>query len=290
MRRDAVTTVAFDDGSGAPNRAELLHLFSDSFVCFRVLRALHGEIPGFPMTNPRAYCSEPIAGRDAVALDADAAHHLVRVLRLAEGDDVIVFDGHGGEYHGRLSIASPRKVMAQQLRFVAREAEPALRVTLAQAVSRGQCMDYAIQKAVELGVDTIVPLITERSAGSVRRDRADAKRDHWRGVATSACAQCGRNRVPRIQPVTRLADWLDQTEPGLRLVLAPAGGARLSTLTPTEHISLLVGAEGGLSDTEQTQAIAAGFVAVRLGPRILRTETAAAAAITAVQTLWGDLG
>lgn len=242
------------------------------------------------MTPPRIFHAEPIADREAVELDAGAAHHLVRVLRRVAGDAVILFDGRGGEYHGRLALPSPRQVLARELRFVAREAESALRVTLAQAVSRGQRMDYAIQKAVELGVDRVVPLITARSAASVARDRADAKREHWQGVATSACAQCGRNRVPRIEPVTRLADWLEQAGPGLRLVLAPADGARLSSLTPSEQISLLVGAEGGLSDAEQAQAMAAGFVPVRLGPRILRTETAAAAAVTALQTLWGDLG
>jgi 16S rRNA (uracil1498-N3)-methyltransferase len=239
------------------------------------------------MSIPRVYCPRGLADRDSVQLDARAAHHLIRVLRLGRGAEVALFDGEGREYAGVLATTSPRNAQVIDLRLVARELESPLPVTLAQGVARGQRMDYALQKAVELGVSAIVPVITERSAAP-GAGRDEAKRAHWQGVVVSACEQCGRARVPSLAPLIRLEDWLGSLGSGLRLILSPRGRMALGELDTPGRVALLVGPEGGFTGTEQAQAEAAGFVPIRLGPRILRTETASAAGLAAIQAMWGD--
>jgi 16S rRNA (uracil1498-N3)-methyltransferase len=176
--------------------------------------------------------------------------------------------------------------------YIVRETESPLHVTLAQGVSRGERMDYTIQKAVELGVTRIVPLISERCEVRLEGERLTKRVQHWQAVAASACEQCGRNRVPPVLAPVPLNSWLAEPVHGLRLVLNPLAPATLTSLsTPDDRlITLLIGPEGGLSDAEVKRAQQSGFVGIRLGPRILRTETAAVTALSALQMLWGDLG
>jgi len=180
-------------------------------------------------------------------------------------------------------------LLPETQRVVSRESP--LAVTLVQAVSSGERMDYTIQKAVELGVAAVQPLLTERSIVRLDGERRARRVAHWQAVAVAACEQCGRNVVPPVLPVVPLPDWLagQTVASGVRLLLSPAGRSRLADLErPAAPLHLLAGPEGGWSAGEEALAVDAGFVAVRLGPRVLRTETAALAALAAMQVLWGD--
>lgn len=241
---------------------------------------------------PRLYVPASWQVGDRVPLPEPAFRHLVQVLRAQCGDPVILFDGRGGEYAARLDHVGRRAASVLIERAVAGDArESALQLTLAQAVSKGERMDYSLQKAVELGVSAIQPLLTERSVVKLDAERWDRKLGHWQGVVDGACEQSGRTRVPRVEPVLRLAAWLDQPRRAqLCLTLAPTATSGLRDLPPAGSVCLLAGPEGGLSDAEIALAQSRGFIAIRLGPRILRTETAGVAALAAIQALWGDLG
>ena len=220
----------------------------------------------------------------------EQSHHLSHVLRLTAGDAVIVFDGRGSEYEATiariarsgvtLNVSEPRRV----------DRESPLEVTLAQGISSGDRMDYTVQKAVELGVAAIQPLATERSVVKLDRERAVKRVAHWQAIAIASCEQCGRNRVPEVLPVQHFTAWLGAPAAGvLRLTLAPDAALKLAELErPGRPIILLAGPEGGFSPREREDAEHAGCTAVRLGPRVLRTETAAVAALAAMQVLWGD--
>jgi len=238
---------------------------------------------------PRLYCPQEISGRHIV-LAPEAEHHALRVLRLRAGDDVILFDGSGGEWPGRLREEG-RRLQVELGAWNPIEREAALAVTLAQALPSADKMDWVVQKAVELGVARIQPLEAQRSVVRLAGERAEKRRAHWQQVAISACEQCGRNVLPHLGPLLPLASYLAQAveQGGLRLLLAPAGGTRLAALPrPTGPLTLLVGPEGGFDDGEKEAARRAGFQPVTLGPRVLRTETAGLAAIAAVLALWGD--
>jgi 16S rRNA (uracil1498-N3)-methyltransferase len=215
---------------------------------------------------------------------------MARVLRLAAGDELIVFDGEGLEYDARIEriAKSGTTVRVESPRAVHRESP--LVVTLAQGISSGERMDYTIQKAVELGVAAIQPLATERSVVRLSPERAEKRIAHWQAVVVAACEQCGRNRVPQVNPVMPLAQWLaSSSATEVRLMLSPEGAVRLRELErPAGPVVLLAGPEGGLSPREHEDTRLAGYTAVRLGPRVLRTETAAVAALAAMQVLWGD--
>jgi 16S rRNA (uracil1498-N3)-methyltransferase len=223
-------------------------------------------------------------------LPREQSHHLTHVLRLTPGALLIVFDGEGIEYSAVIERVAKYSVTIKlgEARVVSRESP--LAIDLAQGISSGERMDYTIQKAVELGVRAIQPLTTERSVVQFTPERAAKRVIHWQAVAIAACEQCGRNRVPRVLPVTGLTHWLADAAPdALRLTLAPGAPKSLRALdSPLAPIIMLVGPEGGLSEREQHDARTAGFQALSLGPRILRTETAALAALAAMQTLWGD--
>ncbi len=236
-----------------------------------------------------------------VLLPETVARHIVRVLRLAVGDPLILFDGAGGEFVARIAGIDRHTAVAELLEWRDRECESQLRLTLAQALSSGDKMDLTIQKAVELGVSHIVPLRSQRSTLRLDEARAEKRVRHWQGIAVSACEQCGRNRIPQIEPVAGFADWLAARKeasdpsvaslpplPSLRLMLDPEAATTLADIAPAAAVTLLVGAEGGLAPEETAAARRAGFVGVRLGPRILRTETAGLAALAALQALWGD--
>jgi 16S rRNA (uracil1498-N3)-methyltransferase len=246
---------------------------------------------GKPLT--RIYFPGEIPAHGACALPAAPSHHVSRVLRLGAGDRVTLFDGGGAEYAAVIARVTRSEVLLHvgERRSVSRESP--LQVFLAQGISSAERMDYTVQKAVELGVAGIQPIAADRSVVRLDGARAGKRLAHWRAVAIAACEQCGRNRVPDIAPVTRLRSWLGQDACGaptqVRLSLAPDAGMPLRELArPAGSVTLLVGPEGGLTPAEQHAAQRAGFVPVRLGPRVLRTETAAVAALAGMQALWGD--
>ncbi|MFM8331225.1 MAG: 16S rRNA (uracil(1498)-N(3))-methyltransferase [Candidatus Methylumidiphilus sp.] len=242
------------------------------------------------MRVSRCYVPQALSAGSTVRLEEASAHYLRDVLRLRQGAELVVFNGEGGEYAAALVEVRKAAVCLALGEFNPREAESALHTHLGLGVSRGERMDWAIQKAVELGVSAMTPLFTERCVVQLDAARQVQRLRHWRGLAESACEQCGRNRVPVVFAPLPLADWVSR-QTGLRLLLHPHGGLRLQELPPPNGpVCLLSGPEGGFSDAERQDALAAGFVALRLGGRILRTETAALAALAAMQAVWGDLG
>lgn len=231
-----------------------------------------------------------------VDFDETSRRHTAQVLRLKSGAAVILFDGRGGEFEAILTEVSKRRVAAQLSAFVDRCVESPLTVTLIQALSRGERMDMTLQKATELGVKQVVPVITERCGVHLPEDRQEKRRQHWQGIVTAACQQSGRTRLPTIAEIQTLSTCLQNTPAGdeLRLTLDPAAEQRLGQIaehheTAPGRITLLIGPEGGLTANEIRLAQHHGFVTVALGPRILRTETAGMTAIAVLQALWGDL-
>jgi 16S rRNA (uracil1498-N3)-methyltransferase len=223
-----------------------------------------------------------------VELPDAAAHHATRVVRLGAGDALTLFAGTGGECAATITRIDKRGVAVRIDGFVPVERESALRVTLAQGIAANDAMDYAIRKATELGVTAIQPLVTARSAPLPPGERGDRRLAHWRQVVIAACEQCGRNRLPEVLAPRPLAAWLPAWRGG-GIVLAPGAGHGLAALpAPAAPIALLIGPEGGLAADEVAAALRAGLTAVELGPRVLRSETAAIAALAALHALWGD--
>ncbi|MFH0352327.1 MAG: 16S rRNA (uracil(1498)-N(3))-methyltransferase [Chromatiales bacterium] len=242
------------------------------------------------MRIPRVYVEAPLRCGGTLALPRACAEHLARVLRHRAGDAIVLFNGQGGEWEATIAWIRRAETAVTIGPHHAIERESSLRVTLAQGLARGERMDYTIQKAVELGVTHIVPIAARRSVVQLAEARAERRLDHWREVIRQACEQCGRNRLPAIEPVVDLPTWLARASSGVKVLLATAGETALSDLTLTEpQLTLLAGPEGGWSEEEVYAARQAGFLGLRLGPRILRTETAAVAALSAFNSLWGDL-
>lgn len=242
------------------------------------------------MALPRFYCPGGLQQGAVVALPEQAAHHAARVLRLQVGDEVVLFNGRGGEHNATIARIGKTDVTVVTGPNCERECESPLGITLAQALSSGEKMDFTVQKAVELGVAEILPVTSSRSVVRLSGERAEKRVQHWQGVAISACEQCGRNRVPAIGEIVPLATWLGSADqPGLRIAFLPQAAATLHDLSrPESGVTILAGPEGGFTEAEAAMAAACGFIAVRLGPRVLRTETSALAAIAAMQVLWGD--
>jgi len=240
--------------------------------------------------TPRFYCPIPLTSETTIELPPGPAHHAARVLRLREGAAITLFNGEGGEFSATLNHAGATRVRARIGAWDAVERESPLVVTLVQGLASTERMDYAIQKAVELGVGAIAPVETSRSAARLDGQRAEKRRAHWRQIAIGACEQCGRNRVPDIRLPCAFDDWLAGASPAaLRLMFNAEATQTLTAIeAPRGAIELLVGPEGGFSPEEGAAALRAGFRAVRLGPRILRTETAGPAALAALNSLWGD--
>ncbi len=239
----------------------------------------------------RIYFPDPIPDHGACLLPAAKAHHVANVLRLAPGAPVILFDGNGNAYDAEITKCARGEVSVQVRARRNEDRESPLQLTLVQAVSSGERMDYTIQKAVELGVAAVQPLMAERCVVRLSGERAAKRVLHWQGVVAAACEQCGRNHVPRVSPLLSLRDWLElPAEAGaLRLLLAPGASTGLRELPrPAGMVTVLAGPEGGLTAAEASDAERAGFVPLRLGPRVLRTETAAVALLAAMQALWGD--
>ena len=232
----------------------------------------------------RLYVEIELKTGDKVALPAATAHHAARVLRLREGDAVTLFDGRGGEFEARLFMPGKDVVTAEIGAKRDIERESPLQVTLAQGISSGEKMDFTIQKAVELGVAAVQPLATEKSVVRLSDERAARRLAHWRRIAIAACEQCGRNRVPQVLAPLAVEHYRPE---GLKLLLSPAGEKRLGEVARSP-IALAAGPEAGFSEGEEAALLRSGFVPVRLGPRVLRTETAALAALAALNALAGD--
>ncbi|MFT4047864.1 MAG: 16S rRNA (uracil(1498)-N(3))-methyltransferase [Solimonas sp.] len=243
------------------------------------------------MAEPRIHLDDITPGVGAIVrLPDNAFRHLVQVLRARAGETFIAFDGRGGEYAAELVDVGKREATAKLLSFADVDRESPLDLTLAQCVSKGERMDYALQKAVELGVTRIVPLLSSRGVVKLDAERWDKKLEHWRGIVVSACEQSGRTAVPLISDIVPLPGWFDdEGAHGTRLTLDPLAHHSLHQLpAPNGPLTLLVGPEGGLSEHELKRARAAGYIGIRMGPRVLRTETAGVAAIAALQAMWGD--
>jgi 16S rRNA (uracil1498-N3)-methyltransferase len=242
------------------------------------------------MSSSRFYLDQVLAPGARFSLPPGPARHAARALRLGVGDAITLFNGRGGEYAARIERIHKDEVSVSVGPFNDAERESQLRVMLVQGISSGERMDYTLQKAVELGVAAIQPIAARRSVVKLAGERADKRVAHWQGVVASACEQCGRNQVPTVSPPLSLAHWLGQYgSSGRLLFLSPLAKARLADLpAPTGVDCLVAGPEGGFEADEIAALEAAGALAVRLGPRILRTETAALAALASMQTLWGD--
>ncbi|HEV2040721.1 MAG TPA: 16S rRNA (uracil(1498)-N(3))-methyltransferase [Casimicrobiaceae bacterium] len=246
--------------------------------------------------SPRLYCPTSLHSDEVIDLPAAVAHHAARVLRLREGDPVTLFNGEGGEFEARLTRIGSRSVSAMVGMYHAVERESPLRVTLLQGLAGAERMDYVIQKAVEMGVATIAPVTMARSVTRLDTTRAAKRAEHWRSVIVASCEQCGRNRLPLLHPLCEFDAALGSPDdPGattgaaLSLVLSPGEGSSLTAFDrPSGAIRLLIGPEGGLAPEELAAAHRAEFRNVRLGPRVLRTETAGPAALAAMNALWGD--
>ena len=241
------------------------------------------------MNQPRFYCRAALSPGAHVELPEPVARHAVRVLRLGVGAPLTLFDGRGGEYPAQIERIERDRVFAELGAWVEIERESPLSVTLVQALQAGDKMDFTVQKAVELGVSHVVPVESRRSVLRLAGERAAKRVAHWQGVVASACEQCGRNQVPLVAPVEKLEIWLSRPSGGvLRLMLSPDAEGTLVDLPPAKDVQLLIGAEGGLDPQEELAARQAGFVPVRMGPRVLRTETAGLTALAVLQALWGD--
>ncbi len=239
------------------------------------------------MRTSRLFIDRQLTSGADLDLDERAARYINQVLRLRSGQTLILFNGDGRDFSARLDRCGRRSCRVQVNEVVSTEAPGALQIHLGIGVSRGERMDFAIQKAVELGVTAITPLMTERSVVQLRGDRVEQRMSHWQGILISACEQSGRSLLPLLHTPCAPAEWIDDHHPGL--LFYHRAEQTLATLAPPDGpLNLLIGPEGGLSEAERQLAERGGFVAVRMGPRVMRTETAPIAALAAAQALWGD--
>lgn len=243
------------------------------------------------MRIPRIYHPELLSVGDSVTLDEDAANHVGRVLRMSTGQALQLFDGTNHIFDAEIVAADKKRVQVRVTSAALQDRESPLDIHLGQVMSRGEKMEFTIQKSIELGVNTITPLLSERCGVKLDAGRLDKKLQQWRKIAIAACEQCGRNRIPEIRPAMALEDWCSEPADGLKLNLHPRASQSINTLPlPVKQVRLLIGPEGGLSADEITRTAEHGFTDILLGPRVLRTETTALTAITALQVRFGDLG
>ncbi len=243
------------------------------------------------MRLTRVHVAAPLEAGRRERLSGDAANHIARVLRLGAGDALTLFDGRGGEYGALIEEVRRDGVTVRVGEWRPVERESPLALTLAQGIARGERMDWVVQKATELGVSRICPILSERTVVRLDAGQSEHKRLHWQAIAVAACEQSGLDRIPAIEAPSALTDFIHRTDTrATRVLLSPSAGLRIADLPPPqEGIVVLIGPEGGLAEAEQRAALAAGFLAVRLGPRVLRTETAAIAALTLLQHGFGDV-
>jgi 16S rRNA (uracil1498-N3)-methyltransferase len=243
------------------------------------------------MRLSRIQVEGPLSISAEIDLPAAGAYHVVKVLRMRVGAPLTVFDGTGGEYRAEIISLEGNKVRVRLGDFAPGTPDSPLKITLVQGISRSERMDWALQKATELGVASIVPVLTARSVVRLDEQQAAKKQEHWRSIVSGACEQSGRNKIPTVVMPVALRDYLTKSKrDGLRLVLSPTGPASLAGISSMPNrVELLIGPEGGLEDEELGAAEKAGYMPVRIGPRVLRTETASVTALSILQALWGDL-
>jgi 16S rRNA (uracil1498-N3)-methyltransferase len=241
------------------------------------------------MRIPRIYTAQQLNANSLIELAEAPSHHLSKVLRMQVGRELILFNGEGGEYSAEIVDIKKRAVSVNTKEFSAINNQSPLKLELAIGVSRGERMDWVLQKSTELGVTKITPLITERTEVKLGGERADKKINHWQQTIISACEQCQRNVLPELCEPVLLENWLAACDADMKFVLHHRDDKGLPENENPHSVALLIGPEGGLSDNEISQAIANNFSPLTLGPRVLRTETAPVAAISIVQYLWGDL-
>ena len=242
------------------------------------------------MRIPRIYLSQSLSAGNDVELDSNALRHVVQVLRLKAGHPLILFNGEGGEYTAELTRVEKRRATAHITEFQDINRESNLYTHLGLGISKGERMDFALQKSVELGVNEITPLFTEHCVVQLGDKRALKKREHWQAVIISACEQSGRNTLPIVNAPQSIKHWINISSSTTKLILDPVASTTLATVKPgTAGVILAIGPEGGFSQTEIDLAQENDFIGITLGPRVLRTESAAIASLTAIQALWGDL-
>jgi 16S rRNA (uracil1498-N3)-methyltransferase len=240
---------------------------------------------------PRFYCQQPLSIGVTVILPETVAHH-VRVLRLAEGDHITLFNGEGGEYTAALAVIEKKRAQAEIKTFSPLEAELPYGITLVQALPESSKMDWIIEKAVELGAGGIQPLNAQRCVVRLSAERALKRHEHWQGVIVAASEQCGRNRLAHLAELTDFSSWIGQQDMHRRILLSPRAEQSLSDWArhhPPQPVAILIGPEGGLTEAEENAARAHGALALSMGPRVLRTETAGLAAIAALNGIWGEM-
>lgn len=243
------------------------------------------------MRIPRIFHPEPVTVGQQLALSDDAAGHVGRVLRMAPGQEIQLFDGSNQRFNAEIVLADKKRVQVRVMSGEVDDRESPLHIHLGQVMSRGEKMEFTIQKSIELGVNVITPLFSERCGVKLDADRLEKKCQQWQKIAIAACEQCGRNRIPEIRPVMNLEQWCAEETPGLKLNLHPRASQSINTLPlPVKQVRLLIGPEGGLSADEIAMTAKYQFTDILLGPRVLRTETTALTAITALQVRFGDLG
>ena len=244
------------------------------------------------MRIPRIYHPELLEYQTQCQLSEDAANHVGRVLRMVEGEQLELFDGSNHIYPAIITESNKKSVKVNILGRELSDKESNLKIHLGQVISRGERMEFTIQKSVELGVNVITPLWSERCGVKLDGERMDKKIQQWQKIVIAACEQCGRNVVPEIRPLMKLQDWCAEDDGALKLNLHPRAQHSIKTLPmiPKDGVRLLIGSEGGLSEQEIVQTQQNGFTEILLGKRVLRTETASLAAISALQIYFGDLG
>jgi 16S rRNA (uracil1498-N3)-methyltransferase len=244
------------------------------------------------MSRTRLHIDGPLSANSRIEITGDPARYIGRVLRLGPNDDLTLFDGSGGEYHATILSLGKDSAMLSIADHVDRDVESPLAIHLLQGISRGDRMDFVVQKVTELGVQRITPLITDYSVVKLEPKRAEKRLQHWQGIAASACEQSGRNVLPQVDAPQPLRNWLgeDVEMPGKRMIMKPGAKDTIKSINnDVRELILLIGPEGGFSEAEYELAEATGFSAIGFGDRILRTETAAVAAIASLQTLYGAL-
>lgn len=241
------------------------------------------------MRTPRIFTAQALAAHSSIDLEEAPSHHLAKVLRMQAGRELILFNGRGGEYSASITAISKKAVSVQLRDFIDEDRQSPLQLELAIGVSRGERMDWVLQKATELGATKITPLLTERTEVKLNNERSDKKLEHWQQIIISACEQCQRNLLPELSKPIPIDEWLVQCNAELKFVLHHRDNQGLPASQNISRVALLIGPEGGLSESEIEQACKQHFSPLTLGPRVLRTETAPLAAISLVQYLWGDL-
>ena len=241
------------------------------------------------MRIPRIYTEQVLVANSPLELEAGASAHIARAMRMRVGDQLTLFNGQGGEFDACVNAVEKKTVTVDIGTYCDTGTESPLAIHLGIAISRGDRMDWVVQKATELGVQRLSPLLTERTEVKLKGDRAEKKAQHWQQIAIAACEQCGRNTVPKIEPLQSLTSWVAATEADRKLVLHHRALAETANGSTPSTIALLIGPEGGLSPVEISLAQEAGYQALRLGPRVMRTETAPLAAMAILQSQWGDM-